>query len=142
MTDHEWKAYGTVVCDLCGRTHRQFMRESVRETLVPAATIATCVCGWRLKEWPEGSRREYSFKLLEDGTKTQRMTNKKRPRDVNQLAKAVVDLATGEVEDKVPIQSARKGGLKGGRARAKALTPEQRAAIARTAAEARWKKGS
>ena len=35
-----------------------------------------------------------------------------------------------------------KGGQKGGKARAKTLTPEQRSDIARTAAEARWKKKS
>jgi hypothetical protein len=64
----------------------------------------------------------------------------KRPRDVNQLAKAVVDLATGEIEDKKPSASARNGGLKGGKARAGALTPEQRSEIARIAAAARWKK--
>ena len=63
----------------------------------------------------------------------------KRPRDPNQLAKSIVDLATGETEDKKPLASARKGGLKGGASRAKALTPEQRAEIARVAA-ARWKK--
>jgi hypothetical protein len=34
----------------------------------------------------------------------------------------------------------RLGGLKGGKARAKKLTPEQRAEIARKAAAARWKK--
>lgn len=68
------------------------------------------------------------------------MPNPKRPRDVNQLAKSIVDIATGTAEEKVPLASARKGGLKGGAARAKALTPEQRADIARLAAEARWKK--
>lgn len=66
--------------------------------------------------------------------------NPKRPRDINQLAKSIVDLATGEAEEKEVLESARKGGLKGGKARAKALTPEQRADIARAAATARWKK--
>ena len=60
----------------------------------------------------------------------------KRPRDPNQLAKAIVDLATGEAEEKVPLASARKGG----EARATVLTPKQRSEIARVAAEARWKK--
>lgn len=64
----------------------------------------------------------------------------RRPRDPNQLAKAIVDLATGEAEDKRPLESARKGGLKGGKQRAKALTPEQRSEIASIAAQARWKK--
>jgi hypothetical protein len=65
----------------------------------------------------------------------------KRPRDPAQLAKLIVDIATGEVKEKEPLASARKGGLRGGAARAKALTPEQRSEIARLAAEARWKKG-
>ena len=34
------------------------------------------------------------------------------------------------------------GGQKGGKARAQSLTPEQRSEIAKTAAEARWKKKS
>lgn len=67
----------------------------------------------------------------------------KRPRDTNQLAKMIVDLTTGDAEEKpesVKAQSGRKGGLKGGKARAEALTPEQRSAIAKKAAESRWKK--
>lgn len=64
----------------------------------------------------------------------------KRPRDLNQLAKLVIDIATGEATDKVPLESARMGGLRGSKARAKALTPEQRSEIARVAASARWKK--
>ena len=69
------------------------------------------------------------------------MTNKpKRPADANQLAKRVVDIATGEEADSKPLESARQGGLRGGPARAKTLTPEQRAEIASTAATARWKK--
>ena len=68
----------------------------------------------------------------------------KRPRDPNQLARMIVDLATGEVADPAPQENAaaelgRLGGLKGGRARADAMTPERRAEIARQAAAARWK---
>jgi hypothetical protein len=69
----------------------------------------------------------------------------KRPRDPNQLAKFIVDLATDDSEPKQasPKEArARKGGTKGGPARAISLTPEQRSEIARVAAEARWKKGS
>jgi len=68
----------------------------------------------------------------------------KRPRDANQLAKMIVDLASGEIveerqEPPTPAQEfARLGGLKGGRARADALTPEQRKEIARKAATKRW----
>ena len=70
----------------------------------------------------------------------------KRPRDPNQLAKLIVDIATGEVEDVVSESKrcakpkGRAGGLKGGRARAKRLTPQEREDIARLAARARWKK--
>jgi hypothetical protein len=70
----------------------------------------------------------------------------KRPRDPNQLAKLIVDIATGEVEDtpvddgKNPaaVELGRKGGLKGGRARAAKMTPEERSEAARRAAQARW----
>lgn len=67
----------------------------------------------------------------------------KRPRDPNQLAKLMVDIASGEIEEteKTVLQKrAAKGGKKGGKARAKALTPEQRSEIASIAAKARWKK--
>jgi hypothetical protein len=69
-----------------------------------------------------------------------------RPRDANQLAKRIVDLATGAAsEDKAapltPAQEfARSGGLKGGTARANALGPERRAEIAKKAAAKRWGK--
>ena len=70
----------------------------------------------------------------------------KRPRDPNQLAKLIVDIATGEVEDcvserkkAVPVRG-RSGGLKGGNARAANLTQDERINIARKAAAARWKK--
>ncbi len=71
------------------------------------------------------------------------MTEKlKRPRDTNQLAKFIVDVATGEVEDEAPekAEGQRKGGLKGGKARAEKLPPSRRSEIARGAAMARWKK--
>ncbi len=71
----------------------------------------------------------------------------KRPRDPNQLAKLVVDIASGDRQDEPqasetnPMASlGRAGGLKGGRARAERLTPEKRANIARQAAAARWRK--
>lgn len=71
--------------------------------------------------------------------------NKKRPRDTNKLAWQIVQEATGQVE---PVAMAtenkkaiagRKGGLKGGRARAKALSAERKTAIAKKAANTRWK---
>ena len=70
------------------------------------------------------------------------MTAPKRPRDTNQLAKAIVGIATGEKqpEGKTTVR-ARKAGAAGGPARARTLTPEQRSEIAREAASARWRKG-
>jgi hypothetical protein len=72
----------------------------------------------------------------------------KMPTDVNERAKAIVDLATGdrEVEDpyegKNPaaVELGRLGGKKGGKARAETLTPKQRSEIAKKAAATRWGK--
>jgi len=73
---------------------------------------------------------------------------KKRPRDISQRAKMIVDIATGEAEDKpegdgknpAAVALGRKGGLKGGKARWANLTPEQRSEAASLAAQARWRK--
>jgi hypothetical protein len=73
--------------------------------------------------------------------------SRKRPRDPNQLAKLIVDLATGEAEEPDPdagknpaaVELGRKGGLKGGKARATKMTAEERSESARKAAQARWK---
>jgi hypothetical protein len=69
----------------------------------------------------------------------------KRPRDPNQLAKMIVDIAVGEEQDKVSDSKRhpskrRAGGLRGGKARARSLGPEERHEIAKLAARARWKK--
>lgn len=40
--------------------------------------------------------------------------------------------------NRAAVQLGRRGGLKGGPARAAAMTPEERSAAARKAAEARW----
>ena len=67
--------------------------------------------------------------------------------DPNSLAASIVERATGAplpARKKNPhaVALGRKGGLAGGTARAKALSPEARARIAKTAAQARWgKKG-
>jgi hypothetical protein len=66
----------------------------------------------------------------------------KRPADVIGNAVHVMRIATGEIEetpsrDKVS-ELARAGGLKGGKARAKKLSPKERAEIARKAASTRW----
>ena len=62
---------------------------------------------------------------------------------MNQLAKLVVDIASGEAEDSVSEtkrnpHARRVGGIKGGNARAKKLTHEERHKIATDAAKARW----
>jgi hypothetical protein len=69
----------------------------------------------------------------------------KRPRDLSQLAKSIVDEATGEaprIEESEKSKAARDAGRHGGQARAAALTSEQRAQIAKNAALKRWGKKS
>lgn len=77
------------------------------------------------------------------------MPDRKRPRDINTLAKFLVDRATDEDRDDEPaddgkdpaaVALGRKGGLKGGKARAAKLTAEQRSEIAKRAAAARWQR--
>lgn len=69
----------------------------------------------------------------------------KRPRDPNQLAKSIIDIATGEKPDRDPTPeeqgkdpAAVAMGKKGGKARADSLTSEKRTQIARKAAAKRW----
>jgi len=67
--------------------------------------------------------------------------------DLSQLAKRIVDEATGEtpktelppMKNEAAIALGKLGGKKGGAARAAALTPEQRSEIAKKAAATRWK---
>jgi hypothetical protein len=74
-------------------------------------------------------------------------SSKKNIRDINVLASKIVEEATGEPAVPKPQDSnknpaavalGRLGGLKGGKARANKLTPEQRKESARKAAKARW----
>ena len=73
----------------------------------------------------------------------------KRPRDLNQLAARLVDEATSDDpapepvdpdagKDPAAVALGRRGGLKGGKARAERMTPEERSEAARRAARARW----
>jgi hypothetical protein len=73
----------------------------------------------------------------------------KRPRDINQIAYQIVQESTAQVPEQAepedPIKAAaaalgRRGGLKGGPARAKKLSPQKRREIAKIAAKARWEK--
>jgi hypothetical protein len=67
-----------------------------------------------------------------------------RPADLNRLAASIVGEAVGDTppSEKNPaaVELGRKGGLVGGKARAKKLTPERRSEIAKKAAAARWAK--
>jgi hypothetical protein len=69
----------------------------------------------------------------------------KRPRDPNQLAKSIIDIATGQKPDRDPTPeeqgkdpAAVAMGKKGGKARADNLSAERRAEIAKAAAAKRW----
>lgn len=72
----------------------------------------------------------------------------KRPADLNRLAKSIVDEATDETprdlkpegppKNPAAVELGRRGGLKGGKARAAKLSPEERSSIAKNAAAVRW----
>jgi hypothetical protein len=74
----------------------------------------------------------------------------RRPRDLNQWAKHMVDLATRTAHDPDPnegkdiaaVNLGRRGGLKGGKARAANLSSAERRAAASKAAKARWGKST
>ena len=73
-------------------------------------------------------------------------TRPKRPTDFAQRAKLIVDMLTGRVpNDSATVPAAgiakvrRAAAKKGGKARAKALSPRERKAIAKKAAAARWR---
>jgi hypothetical protein len=75
--------------------------------------------------------------------------HRKRPRDLHQWAKQMVDVATGlttepgvdaPAQNAAAVELGRRGGLKGGKARAAKMLSEQRTYIARKAAKARWDK--
>lgn len=70
-----------------------------------------------------------------------------RPRDPVQLGKLMVDIMTGAVPDATDdgkkttaVERGKKGGERGGDARAQALDPTRRSEIARAAAEKRWQR--
>lgn len=74
------------------------------------------------------------------------MARKKKEHDFSVTAFRVVQKATGQIEPEPPKPKqdlkalGRLGGLKGGKARANKLTPEERRAIAKKASEVRWKR--
>ena len=72
-----------------------------------------------------------------------------KPRDTNSLAAAIVAQATDpedqgddpyEGKNPAAVELGRLGGQKGGAARASKLTADERSAIAKKAAQARWAK--
>lgn len=70
--------------------------------------------------------------------------SRKPPSDPILAAKSILGQVTGEdakpiKKDPAAVALGRRGGLKGGPARAQALTAAQRKASAKKAAEARWK---
>ncbi|MFH1891891.1 MAG: hypothetical protein ABIK83_04335 [Candidatus Zixiibacteriota bacterium] len=81
-------------------------------------------------------------------------SSKKKTPDINELAHSIVDQATNDepqetesspvdlTKNPAAVALGRLGGLKGGKARAAKLTPEQRREIAKKAANARWRKSS
>jgi hypothetical protein len=83
-------------------------------------------------------------------------SRKKPAKDFNQIARSIVDQATGastpkkkspakkaeKAKDPAAVSLGRKGGLKGGPARAAKLTKEQLSESARKAAQSRWAKTS
>ena len=82
--------------------------------------------------------------IFEDMAKTP-----SRPRDMNQLAKRIVDLSVGEETEEQPIEReknphavalGRLGGQRGGKVRAERLSAAKRSEIARAAARSRWNK--
>ena len=92
-------------------------------------------------DWKRGNLRRYIRIMPENRLK--------RPRDPAQLAKLMIDIASGEVEDRAPtpeeqgkdpaaVKRGRLGGIKGGKARADKMSAAERKAGALRAARARW----
>lgn len=93
----------------------------------------------RLSDW---GRLRYSIPMPK--------RSRKHPADTNRLAFSVVQESIGEApeeeiapedeKDPAAVALGRKGGLKGGKARAAKMTKEERSEAARKAAKARWEK--
>lgn len=77
------------------------------------------------------------------------MSHPKRPRDFSQRALQIVQESTGQIpkladpdagKDPAAVSLGKRGGVKGGPARAAALSAKDRTRIAKAGAAARWKK--
>ncbi|HEX3664026.1 MAG TPA: hypothetical protein VHU23_02180 [Rhizomicrobium sp.] len=95
--------------------------------------------------WEIPLEQESKLALQED--EVREIVALKRPTDIIARGKLIGDILTGQLEDVAPekpidpaLEYARKGGLKGGKARAESMTPERRAEIAKKAAAKRWSK--
>lgn len=96
----------------------------------------------------QGAVPTHGAALCYYGSMQDRSRKPKRPRDLNELAFQIVQEATGQAvvlpsQPEDPIRAAaaalgRLGGLKGGQARTKSMTAEERSESARKAAAARW----
>lgn len=84
-------------------------------------------------------------------SKPRSIVAKKRPTDINQLGKFIVDKLAASTEQDEPTATdisrvmaalGRKGGVIGGKKRAASLSPKQRSEIALKAARSRWDKAS
>lgn len=137
-------------CKSCGAIYR-VTSSRVRKGSIKVDTVWCDCCGALLDSWNIDGQYIKRFSLIERPKMPDKPKTKKRPRDTNQLAKSIVDIATGEKEDREPtpeeqgkdpaaVSLGRRGGLKGGKARAASMTPKRRAEIAKKAAETRWKK--
>lgn len=69
-----------------------------------------------------------------------RTSKKVKDEDVNLLAKSILNKATSEGKDPLAVELGRRGGLKGGKARAMKLSAKRRREIAKKAARIRWSK--
>jgi hypothetical protein len=104
----------------------------------------------RSKSAEEALKQKNLSRWENEGGTTVNGRKPKRPRDLNQWAKRMVDIVSGEVEDREPtpeeqgkdpaaVKRGQLGGRKGGKARAQVLSKKRRVEIAKKAAKSRWK---
>lgn len=86
-------------------------------------------------------RNRYLLRAVQRVSDCEMTRAPKRPRDTNQLAKMVVDIATGGLEEQqTNAEGQQRGGVLGGTARAAKLSLGRRREIAKMGAQSRWKK--
>ena len=129
--------------DCCPSTNRwgwSFVSDRFQKWLGQISELGLTHAMNLCKVEPESPPTPYHVLSMPRGPK-----GEKRPADVIGNAVCVMKIATGQIEDAPETDdkkdpAAQALGRKGGWARAKAMTPERRAEIARKAAERRWKK--